>query len=1126
MKARKIFQNISWQDFETLCYKYVETKYKTTLKSLDKELVHIESNIGAGNTGCDAAIYYAHPQFDQTIWFEFKRYSRSIGLDVIGKYAVILVSRAIGKFVLLSASNITNSALAEFSDFMYKSNIEAEYIFGDHLLEELKRYVSPTILNRFNIESELSKENTPLISLSFLDGNPTSNYYSSWEQSQGEIEIRRDDVFYLMFSIYNPTVNSIYIKEESIKSISTQLQKNAPYLKVNYIGSPLLVEHVVNTHQCITIKFACYSIKQVPKILFPSVQVFIESKESYEEYKLTLPNVKFTRPKQNSLLGRSNINFLSSVFSQLQTLHIPKPFIVLIEGLSGTGKSRLLDEILCKAKIQGINVYHQNGEIDISPKIIKRFLSDCLNLQYSRFNGQYTKDYLVNLCAKNSIPTYHAVNIHDFLINNKESEEIFYSITEIMGFALSRAPIEPRLIAIDNLQEYNQSFINIFDKLIDLTFSNDIALSIILVSNTEKIAYQHKQFSNFIKRITNLSTNAPGFFVKHTCNDLSAIDAHDFLKNRLNNFSSEFLNGLINKIGRRPLDLEICASYFDELNMQSEENIEVNGSTLLFSSKKQIPEKIRSIYQSRLNNIISNDINNEEVLRIISWILLMNYGLPYEFIPISESTKNAINTLVNKRIIKLTTDENKICFFHQNMAEFLATYAPALTMAMETSEQLFTLLNKGKNFLSELEYEIAKFNIQYYIEPSSDVLARQAKKVISHLNTSGYHAQAIDICKKALRLVKDTTVDNAESIVFLKTTEAFLEMEFFNLKKGTDMLLDCKKEVLRWKGCLPKSLVLSYFVDLLNGLLHTCKNKRAILAINNVRHYIDEDDYNLQFHIANRKCVAHMHLNEIDLAIDEGYKTIKIAKQLTDPFYLSKAYSDMGYALLHSINESPQNLSESIKNYGKAIELHNSVQTAPPSRDIEIENHKGIKALLEGDYKKASTICKTGLQICLERHYMYLYPRICILGSVAEINMGNLDVALEFLYDALAVSKEYDYPRVWKIQNNIAIIDALNGRIKEAQEKIFSIINFLNKNVANDFVFLKEQVVIRNAIYLASLTSQDLKEVLSQVEGKDDYLGYVNQCMLSNNQKSRIEIIEPGNIWHFNKLSGLEGIFL
>lgn len=1057
------FEDMSWQEFERLCYKYVKAKYKTNISLRDKNRIQISSSIGPGNQGADAVVCFDHPLIGKKIWFEFKRYTRSLGLDVIGKYAVLLVANSIHRFVLLSATPVTEGALAEFQEFAYKTGIDAEYVCGHRLAEEFRRHLHARDCRLFACKTA-HIETAPSAIVRILDG--CLDFSERESGSTDTVAIRRDDVFQLQIRVQNPCTTAVHLTQSGAEEFRSALQKYAKHLNVHLV-TPMGNDICLQQHRCFLLKYSCCFFRPVRNMKLPCLTMKLTRENTHIAIPVTFPQINFMRPRQTTLVGHQNTKFATSLLVRLQAVLRGEPFVATIRGLSGTGKTRLQNELLHHAKMLGIPVYQQDGECEASPEFVKRLLSSCTDLQFSKYNAQYTLKFLLDLCASSGIPQEYAKHIHDFLLSSTNVAGSLYYLKEFLTFCLLRDRSMPRCVAIDNLQDCNSSVISILDYLLDCISDNDIPLGLILTINEERLSNASKEFTCFLARLELRSRQAPLLFISHTTSELSLSDARTMLRERLPGLTHNAADQVLEVSGTRPLDVEVYADRLTDTIEDFSESLTLGDAVVLAHLDGDLLTGHLDTYHDRFRLALNAADSRESVLDILVLLFLFEQGVSLGLLEQSTETTGALDALLERRLVKYSDDGCHLCFYHQAYFSAAERFLPVLTRVSHTGKKLHERIAEHNATMLPVRRESALYRVIKFSDPGSQLFLGQAWRAVDALNQAGLHSRARAICLDAVQRADCPGDDNALDKFILARTLAHLETEYFDLPRGVVLLENCRPLLDSVMGSVSEEDRLSFYVDLINGYLHSSKNAKALDAIDE----LEKAEFTSlvserQFHCYNRRAVSYMHMGNGTNAAKWAGRTVAEAKRMEDPYFISKAYSDRGFSHLYAAPLSDKQLHSMISDFKQAIKLHGRTAIPIPSRDIEICNQEALVALVVGEFEAAGLACQRGMDLCLERHYMYLYPRLCLLGSTISACQRAYAQALAYLDDAALIDTTYKAGRALHIACNRGVLAMLCGRHEEGEAGIIDVFQSMSEIGTQAVTEIGYATVIRNAMFV------------------------------------------------------------
>lgn len=355
------------RSFEDLCFEYACEVYDNT----KYVLFHTQYSHDGGK---DMEINFYDELHRYKIWAECKQHTNNIGLEEIGKNIVLVIANHVNKILFFSASNIRQSAKVEILKIAKRLNFMVEFLDGETLIREFEKY--PKILRDYFDNYENSRDieiNQELTFKIYISEDAHDDFFN---ESKDTVYLKGGKLFFINLLIENHT--SDYYLEFS--SDIGDMPKNIEILEINDSEN---IPNEISPRSNTSISYLC-SIKNSlwKKIQLPELEInYLTTSGKYISTSIELPIIDLSKYIVYQFSGKFYIEFIANEVNQgiiLSKAQIPQFYN--IRGASGTGKSRLIDEMrLCYLE-KGFYTYQYDCNDYLELDLIKKIICDIAQL--------------------------------------------------------------------------------------------------------------------------------------------------------------------------------------------------------------------------------------------------------------------------------------------------------------------------------------------------------------------------------------------------------------------------------------------------------------------------------------------------------------------------------------------------------------------------------------------------------------------------------------------------------------------------------------------------------------------------------------------------------------------------
>lgn len=1019
------FYKLTPQEFETLCYQYICNLYQ-------KPNYNVEHTRYVHDGGRDIEVTFYDELSHFKIWAECKQHKRNIGLDDIGKNVVLVISKHVNKVIFFSASEITERAEIEISRIADKLNFEVSFLCGERLSCELA--TQPGLVKTYFGESD-TVDGVDLDELSIVCSISEfeRDVILSVQEDRAPILMRDGEIFNIYVHISNRTLrpfHNILIEliamPYAIKMHETELEHEWLARQSDYIAH--FRGEIIS--------------KQSTKIALPQIIVsYQDNGKVCRRQTISLPCLDISRCKRYPLVGKELIEFLAEdIRNVMDWCSRYYPQIIDLRGISGSGKSRLAEEIQKEAVRQGLHTICLNSSDYIEFDLIRKLVCELLHLPFYRGNVNFSRNDIVNLIKLQGGNDAFAAKIARFLELGKwEKSDTFYMVEAISHFLLVPFQETGYCITIDNSQGLHPEILKLLSRLADVLTQNHGQVILIIVSNIERKAkFSSKEFQSFLTFFAEKAQSSHHSFLRHTCKPLSEEDAMLLLMHlfQIKNQKDPLLKKLLQKSGRLPFELVMTLEYLSDMKIiewQSarEWKIRDRGNFIAFLTSG-FPVGV-SILDKRKEAWLQNHTktDNNKFTEVLASIVCFEGILPYAYISDCSLDQALLDNMEQLLWIAPSLSGQGISFFHDNIKEFCETQ-PFYRKNSKVLKQVLRWLRENPE-IDIPRREKINFSCLYHLNRFNEALTYGLDILTSCMNDLA-HADIVYISKT---LYEDSrTQKDPASYITIADIYGKMIFSLDNKELGCQVYADIVERIGQDSSVAELTVLCKILHQAINSQLQSARYNTAIEWIK-MLDSLPNLPLEYQFISKNRYGVAYIALGQFDSAKQYLDDAMDLAKNSMKNFYwTSTAHSDL--ALYHFYNWKPlgkvTSTSLMISEFEMAVADYRSFGKPNVSRDIEITWHKAFIHILKGNYQAAVDAAEECIELSRTNYQAYGLSRGYNLQALAYLKSGDIDDAMDCLEEGLHTCEMYAFSSgVFRMYNNLGIILCQKNNLKKAK---------------------------------------------------------------------------------------------
>lgn len=978
-QARLNWKQYSWEEFEKICCAYLKATYSS-------EFYKVKLTRARKDGGKDIIIKGRNTNFEA--WAECKNHTRNIDLSVIGKNVVLALSHKINQAIFFSVSAITLNTKVEILTVAQIHGFEVLFLDGNILDDVIMK--CPQIVKKYFKKDyticDLQKGN--LVIQTIISEYEFAEEAHDFELQQYHLENGFE--VYLHIFIKN-------VSQESLKHLSlTLLIEDSNQSLVFYEHQKEFDE--LNFHSECYYTFHGLILSAECSIAIPKLCIdYVFNGETYQVIK-ECGTIDSSDVWRAPLIGTDVNQFLGTAFEHICKV-VEKKFtrIIYLEGIAGTGKSRLLDEMHNKCLEKGYSSlifdFREKDEDEIFKNILTKLLyipntKYMMNISYSEF-----QDMFHNLPFNND----EIQVMYNFLFNCLE-EDIFYGLSRLILKLIINSKF-PLFIGFDNIQSTsNKAQIilwNIASSLKKLNTETLLAFTL----NTDRIINNHNVIIEYLN--DTCKHNKENYIFKYKCKELSLADGEDFVQQLLNlSFSDKpLLKAIVSSVGTRPLDLLLVTksiSQIGDILVSTSQGNHIGNLSKLQNLLSQGNVVSDEIVLQRINTFLQISQEQKVFNNIISVLTYLDGKLAITLYEALGFSKQNLLKLSSALLIKADYSQDKIMFYHGALLQ--CCQHEYNCPDKEYIRCLIELYNDDSTKKMHIpDYAFLKALIYMGENETAKIKGMEILKTYKDKNDF----EGIDKVTEQLLNIIDSQKET--SIYFdVLIARALVLSQQIDFTKSEKLYEDAFKMVSKYSTLLGKERVSKFYHQYCNDKLHHMKYREAVDVLKKLERMQNMDQY-MNLVIQDRLCVAYFSLGDLDNALYHINICIDQATLIKDYHWISTAYSDKAYALYVNTNdkEGVCNAFDQVLYYyekSKCVELY---------RAIEINIQTALRNILLEDILEANAAIEKAISIAENTVYTYLLVPALNLKAFLLIVEENFTAAKEILGESLSYANAF-----------------------------------------------------------------------------------------------------------------------
>ncbi|WP_319760638.1 restriction endonuclease [Maridesulfovibrio sp.] len=1058
---------ISPEDFESICYEFLKTKYSSLEINKNPVAEEIKKTAQTHDGGRDIEVQYTVMGHETRIWAECKKYKNKIDLNTLGKHLVLVYNNNIHKFIVFSASEIHENSEVAMVRFLKRLNIGIEIYSGDSLINELTKY--PKVLRLCNIPSlEVSQTKriqkySANVRLDEYDGKFKNTLLKPYR-------LRKDGSFRISVVIRNHHAVDMNIVSTSFADgydldISSEILDGPVVLGPNSVSVFDFAFRVRNFRKLV----------QLPPLI---LKYSLGNNENLISGSVELGAVDLSHIHMSPLVGEDRkkiINNAKKILADTKESNISAFFD--IRGKGGTGKTRLLKEIVSGARQIGLKVVTADCRSD-SSNLIKKIISSLCKIPFGKGDLTFSFNKLGQYFEQRGLAKEHYDNLISFFESSKLNETTLYSLSETVKYLLENNN-KSVLIAIDNFQDVNVEFISLFTNIVEHFSQHEAHVAILFSTNTEIVKSESKvHIDAFLQNIESLFPPEISFHHLSLLSELTTEDAKIFILNKICGLhdKDQLLETLIKKAGKRPYDLEMTIAYLRDTKKLLE------GSDGVFWAIKDIdkfrefladlPQGIGRILKRRFNLLHESSSENEWAAyeQIFKILLLFQGEVPLSALDYLNIDRYYFNKLIKKSFLRYGAHTENYVAYHDN-----------LLLSMDKNGKFSPDVNIARQMLDFFETpysqmipnrKLVKFFCSYHASLFDKILENGTDAIYYYKGLND-HQNIYKVGRLLTKIFEQQNYGNKNPQEFVNIYTHYLRSasRYANYAYAIEKL----EELVNFMHVNSKKIDKETYHSLMHQFVNIHMNTGGAPMALKLLEQIESRGITIptyKFLLLNRYCVAHTFLGNLEQGQRYAEEALQEAYKLNNYECLSVAYSDYGHMHLNLTKD----IDAAIKMFNHGIDIVENIENEKDFRQIEIRQQSAFCDFLTGAYDDALVNIENALSVAKTMNYVYFEIKISVLKAACLIRLKNPN-AEETLIRAKNLCEIFANDRFrWRVLAMLGTAYLIDEKNQAGMESLDLAMELYSKFDKGGVLLTKELPWISNALIGSVLGNDTLKQ--------------------------------------------------
>lgn len=420
----------NWEEFEDICFEYASEKYNS-------EIYEVEITERRKDGGRDIII--SNLKQHQITWGECKHHKNSVSLKDIGKNVVLAITNQIQKIIFFSVSYVTPNTKHEILRAAQIHNFDVLFLDGSSLDREIAG--NKKILNKyFKEDFEIYNPNSNILLPDICIDEFENAYNDTFFKDTRYCKLENGLDFYIhifLKNYYETNLSDIIINLQDTKTCHFYKTK-ATLSQINsFCDSVVTLRGIVlNTEKVVSL---------------PDINISYILEHDIQNISVPLGEIDGRNIWRIPFCGSKNMQFLASINPLLKQVENGYTRMLYLRGVSGSGKTRMLEEISSFMMQKGFVSIYIDAMVYGKNIFFREFIRQLLCLPCLNSDNMFTEQDLEKLLIKYRIEFPDTTLIHKFLWFNKKISSTL--LGDFIYQCIISSPVTSKLyIQFDNIQ--------------------------------------------------------------------------------------------------------------------------------------------------------------------------------------------------------------------------------------------------------------------------------------------------------------------------------------------------------------------------------------------------------------------------------------------------------------------------------------------------------------------------------------------------------------------------------------------------------------------------------------------------------------------------------------------------
>jgi tetratricopeptide (TPR) repeat protein len=933
------------------------------------------------------------------MWAECKAYSDRLSIYVLSPTLVMALLEQPHTIIVISRSRLNDNAVRHLSSYQAISG-KAIVAYDEEALDHaiinanLHGLYFPglicTSLTQPKLQVRCYISQDALSNPSDLDPcRPLASHATSTRM----IEVVRFGLLRLDIVIRNMSsaataTTQLHLKEET-------LDPSIRVIAFGEIGYSTIANIAIPPGGIIKVKLILQPLEPRESLSLPQVDLI---EQGVCNTQLEFGSVHVSNLYQIDLVGEAHRRLVDAVDHFLDSRR--RSVFVAIEGSSGTGKSRLLQEVAVKGLGHGFRCHFYNPELEdprAAERIIRSLLADLCDLPLTAesFDEAETRG-----SERFSSPAAFATRVlYD------RSFPIWRHTQELVDAIVERLLVSRTLIIIDNVQFASEAFVEFLNQLTSAlnAHHDDCRAGIILCFNSD-YDRPESQSGRLLAKLRAWSADK-----REQWNSTLHCQLCEFSKGDVAEFIGRALSGdrdgaaavqlfeyTLSLLGQyvqpRPLNLWQSLMYLADEGILSIERgrLQVRGDQTLIFRVNSLPTKLQDLLLLRWTRIKANEsrggITENELEATLRAAYILGSDHRDRLLALG-ATEKAISDLMRAGILS-ADGGGRIRFFHHQ----LFIFARGMYLRWEQSMAATLKQSMEKSGLTASKFQPFFILAHFAGKVTGQLVAATIKHMAERGLTPEYWKQYTTILLEYLMSSERRLSSSClQGVSLISQWEQRLE----SLDRGAATLSDflARRLLAVQRADLPGDGLFRFYHDAINGFLSIYDDGRALEVIDLALRDLDaaqfksyQDKQIASAKILNRRTATLKNFGRVEEAVGAGQEALVCLRQAGCRSLEVETLFDVGSALLQ-VQERRDEAWELFEEGCRLFDNHPDQMLEPaPCRRFYV---RGQIALRDGRFEDTFCICSQGVAYCRQINNHFWGVRLLTLEVVARLISGG-----------------------------------------------------------------------------------------------------------------------------------------